>query len=542
MKRVTFLIAFIFTIFNISRAAGYKISGEIKGLENDTVLLGYYFGENKYATDTAFSNQGRFVFQGKEELKGGMYFVLLPEQQFFDIIITEQKFSFSTTMDNLIGNMKFNNSKENPPFYEYINFIGDKQNEVTPLRNKLQNTKGEKKENIEQKIADIDKDVKSYRTDFLAKHKNIFFSKIIKATTEIEFSGLDENKLITYKDNNGENQTIKAALAAKLEDNHPAKSAYKKEEQIEAFTNYKNHFWDHIDFSDERMLRTPIFFSKMELYLNKITIQNPDSIKKSADFMLEKAKRNKDIFKYIVTHITSTYERSKIMGMDAVFVHMVEKYYMQGECDWVDDKQLKKIIERAQEIAPNVIDAIAPDFIIERTLVDDDGKPMLDSSGKPVLISQPFMKDTNGVNYSLQSIKTDWTLLIFYGPSCGHCKKEIPKIKNVYDSLITLGVSITGFAVATEFDTLEWRKFIKEQEIGDWINVADILFDDNGDLQASSNWRDKYDIKSTPMVYLLYNVNQQNQIKAKKLNHEQLGPFILDFIEREEKKKTKQKQ
>ena len=131
--------------------------------------------------------------------------------------------------------------------------------------------------------------------------------------------------------------------------------------------------------------------------------------------------------------------------------------------------------------------------------------------------------------------------MIFYGPSCGHCKKEIPKIKNVYDSLITSGVSITGFAVATEFDTLEWKKFIKEQHIEDWINVADILFDENGDLQASSNWREKYDIKSTPMVYLLYNVNKQNQIKAKKLNHKQLGPFISDFIKREEKK-TKQKQ
>ena len=37
------------------------------------------------------------------------------------------------------------------------------------------------------------------------------------------------------------------------------------------------------------------------------------------------------------------------MGMDAVFVHMVENYYMTGEVDWVDEKQLKKIEERAEK-------------------------------------------------------------------------------------------------------------------------------------------------------------------------------------------------
>ena len=33
------------------------------------------------------------------------------------------------------------------------------------------------------------------------------------------------------------------------------------------------------------------------------------------------------------------------MGMDAVFVHMVENYYMTGEY-WVEEDQLKKIEER----------------------------------------------------------------------------------------------------------------------------------------------------------------------------------------------------
>ena len=41
------------------------------------------------------------------------------------------------------------------------------------------------------------------------------------------------------------------------------------------------------------------------------------------------------------------------MGMDAVFVHMVENYYMTGEAYWVED-QLKKIEEKRKN-CPNLI-------------------------------------------------------------------------------------------------------------------------------------------------------------------------------------------
>ena len=47
------------------------------------------------------------------------------------------------------------------------------------------------------------------------------------------------------------------------------------------------------------------------------------------------------------------------------------------------------------------------------------------------------------------------------------------------------------------------NKFINDQKTGDWINVADINHDDEGNPVASSDWRDKYDIYSTPVIYVL---------------------------------------
>lgn len=451
---------------------GYNISGEITNLKDSTVMLAYYFGGKQYATDTAEVINGKFSFTGKKALKGGMYLVVLSNQQYFDIVVSEQHFSFSTKLNDLIGSMTFKNSVENPPFYEYLNFITQMQKEVTPIRQQLENAEGDKKKDLQSKANAIDEQVKSYRETFIKNNADKFFSKIVIATTEIEIpkSPLDST-------------------------GQPDKTF--------PYRFYKKHFWDNMDFSDERILRTPIFYSKMDQYLDKLTAKHPDSINASADVLVSKAKANKEIFKYVVSHITSTYERSKIMGMDAVFVHMVEKYYLTNQCDWVDSTQLVKIADRAQKIAPNLIGRKASEF--------------LDFYGRP------FMKDTLGSLHTLQEINADYTLLIFYGPTCGHCKKEIPKVKHDVDSLLSKGYDIKTFAVATEFDKEEWKKFIKNQKIGDWINVADINHDEEGNPVASSDWRDKYDIYSTPVIYLL---DKEKKIIAKRISHSQIAEII----------------
>jgi hypothetical protein len=305
MKKITLLFILSLTITSISysqskfgkkkiakEVISYNISCEIEGLQDTSVILAYYFGGKQYATDTAQSVNGNFTFKGDKELKGGMYLVVLPNQQYFDIIVSENKFSFSTKLDDLVGAMTFKNSKENTPFYAYLKFITQMQKEVTPIRQKMENATGEEKENLQKTAGEIDNKVKNYRANFMKENSDVFFTKIVQATTEIE---IPESPL----DSTG----------------NPDKTF--------PYRFYKKHFWDNIDFSDQRMLRTPIFFNKMDQYLDKLTAKHPDSINVSADVLVNLSKANGEIFQYVVSYITSTYERSKIMGMDAVFVHMV---------------------------------------------------------------------------------------------------------------------------------------------------------------------------------------------------------------------------
>ena len=366
-----FLIFCLLLFFNNAFAQGYKISGEIKNMEDTTVILAYYFGGKQYATDTADVVNGKLTFSADQKLDGGIYLLVLPDGKYFELIISEQKFSFTTDKDDLVSSMRFQNSKENTAFYEYLKYITEKQKEVSPLKEKKSNAKSEEeKGKIQVAIAKVDDAVRAYKNTFNKKYPNVFFSKIIRATTDIEIPET------------------------------PLDSAGKPKENF-SFYYYKKHFWDNMDFSDQRMLRTPVFFNKMDQYLEKISPKHPDSIIVSADIMVEKSRANKEVFQYVVSYITSTYERSKIMGMDAVFVHMVEKYYINGECDWVKEKQLEKIIERANRISPNMIGKKPPNLVF---------------------------KDPLDKYHSLYHLQAKYTLLFFYDPDCAHCKKEAPKV------------------------------------------------------------------------------------------------------------------
>ena len=193
------------------------------------------------------------------------------------------------------------------------------------------------------------------------------------------------------------------------------------------------------------MLRTPIFHDKMKKYIIDYTPQVPDSINKSLDVLIEKSRPSAELFKYIINWSTHHYESSKIMGHDAVFVHMVFSYFITRQASWVDEVQLTNIIDKAMRISPNLIGTTAPYLTIP---------------------------DDKGVEQDLHKINAPFTLMFFYDPDCGHCKKETPLVKEVAENYADRGVKV--YAVCTEFDDEMWKEFIVEQGVEDWINVIDL--------------------------------------------------------------------
>ena len=441
-----------------SSKAGYSINVKVAGIKDTVCYLGNYYGDKQYLKDSArVDASGRFTFKGEETLDGGIYLVILPDKKYFEIIVDkEQFFSIETSETDYVKHMKVKGSEENLFFYEYLNYINPKGKEADNL-NKLLGTIENNEDStklIREQMQKIDKEVVGYKTSFIAKHPGTFVAAIFNAMTEVEIP------------------------EAPVLENGRIDSTFK-------FRYYKEHYWDNINFSDDRLLRTPIYHSKLKKYMENLTMQIPDSINKEASFVIEKAKSSPELFKYTVWFITNTYERSNIMGMDAVFVYLAEEYYMTNQAYWIDSLQLAKITNRAKQLKWILIGKKAPNLI---------------------------MKDINEKSYNLHNVAAKYTILYFWDPDCGHCQKITPALKDVYNKYKSQGVE--AFAVCTEKDTAKWKKFVDEKELN-WINVWD-------PYQLTS-YKKIYDIYSTPVIYLL---DEKKEIVAKRISVEQVEEYF----------------
>lgn len=482
MKRLALLAFSAFLAPLFSSAQAYEYTVKVNGFTDTVLYMANYYGAKQYYNDTAYVNKnGEFVFSGPKAKIGGIYSVIFPDKKsYFEFILNEPKFKLETNFNDLIGGMKVTGSEENKAFYEYLNFITNKQKGAQPLQQKLESASDSEKEAITAELEQIDNAVKEYQSNFISTNGNLFAAKLMKATMDIEIPEAPKNA----------DGSIDSTFQ---------------------FKYYKNHYLDNIDFADDRMLYTPVLHSKMDYYIKKLTLQVPDSINKAADYIVGLTKGNKETYKYVVHTITNEYEKSKIMGMDAVFVHMAENYYMDGKAFWMDSTKMEKVNERVTHLKPLLIGNTAPNLVL---------------------------MDTTGKWIDLSKISADYTILYFWDSGCGHCKKATPKLREAYNNELK-AMNVEIYAVGTELENSEWKKFIRENKLN-WINVSDspeVNKNPYPYLQYTTvnslNFRDIYDIFSTPQVFVL---DKDKKIIAKKLGVEQIAEFLTDYSEAMSKK------
>ncbi|GAB4054477.1 thioredoxin-like domain-containing protein [Spirosoma litoris] len=422
-------------------SAGFRITGQIKGLKDTTCVLAHYFGSTQYIPkDTArVDAAGNMVFEGKKSLPQGLFLVVVPKKGYLQLLITDdQQFSFETDTTNMIKDMKVTGSKENELFYAYQQQLSKLSDEAQALniQRKIR-TDDVSKAMFNKQMGDLQKQANDYRVQFLKENPTTFAAKLFKATAEPE-----------------------VPPAPKASNGRP--------DSVWVFNYFKNHFWDDFDFADERFVRTPFLQQKIERYIKELTVQTPDSLIKEADFLVNKAiaGKNTEVKYYTIYYITSQYEQPKVMGTDGLFVHMFEKYYKTGIMTVSDSSTLKSIGERVATMKPNLV-------------------------GK-ILVS-PVMSDTLRRPIAFQNIKADYTVVFFYSPTCGHCRESAPKVKKFVDDYKGKGVEVV--AIAIDQSPEDWKKFIKEFKLGNAINGYDFSY--------RTDYRHQYDVWTTPTIYIL---------------------------------------
>lgn len=447
-------------------ATGYNIRVKIEGLQDTTLLLAYHFGNRKYIKDTIqVDSQGAGEFKGDEALPGGIYLVVLPEMDYFEILIDrEQDFSIETTRTEPVMNMKVQGSDENRQFIEYHRFMNRKQSESSSVQERLENNRNnpDSLQKLQAMGRELDREVQQYWNSLIEANPGTLLASLLFAMQKPPIPEFEVPADATNPD------SLRWTMG---------------------YEYNKEHFFDNIDFSDERLLRTPVLHNKLEQFFTRTIIQNPDTIIPEAVRIVEKSKVNDKVFQYVLVFLLNHYERSHIMGLDEVFVELAERYYLSGEAFWVTEETINKLRERVERIKPNLLGATAAEL---------------------------KMRTPGGDYVSLHNTNAEYTILYFYEPACGHCKVVTPRLNKLYEIYRDRGLEV--FAVYIYGDVEEWTEYISQNNL-QWINVFD--------PQNETYFRHYYDVYSTPTIYIL---DSDKTIIAKRIGIETVEQMMEEFM------------
>jgi thiol-disulfide isomerase/thioredoxin len=444
---------------------GYEINVTIMDLQDSTVFLAYHLGDKQYIKDTVkLDRSGNGIFRGQQTLPQGIYMIVLPGRKYFEILISDnQRFSLSCTFSNYFNTLKFTGSKENSAFVEYQkNWVTMQQTAIAiskRIQNNKQNNDSLKILGSVQKLQE--ENMKAYLKSVVKANEGNFLGTLVKGLLPIDIPKF----------------TIPIG--------------YKNPDSIRWVMNYnynKDHFFDNIDLNDERLIRTPLLYSRLDSFFTNVLIQSPDTINKEIDKLINKCSSNYKMFQFVSVYLFNHFRESEIMGHDAVMVKIADDIYLSGKADWVTREFKDDLRKQIDLIRPNLIGKKAENMV---------------------------MDSYKGIFVSLYDVEKDFTVLYFWEPNCGHCQEATPKLKAYYDK--PKDYSLEVFAVCTTADKEKWTKYIEDNKLT-WIN--------GWDPKRISHFDFYYNVQSTPTIYVL---DKNKKIIAKKLAVEEIGPFIDNY-------------
>ena len=189
LKSVIVFSLLVSSIGLVQAKGGYNIKVKVAGVQDTNCFLAYYYGDKQYIKDTVDVNsKGEFTFKGEDTLGGGIYLIVMPDKQYFEVIVNQNSsFSIETDTSDFTGKMKVKGSQENSLFYEYLNYIQNKHKEVAPLRTLLKGVtdNADSTALLKKQISNVDKDVNKYKRDLREKYPETLMAKIFTASEEI---------------------------------------------------------------------------------------------------------------------------------------------------------------------------------------------------------------------------------------------------------------------------------------------------------------------------------------------------------------------
>lgn len=265
------------------------------------------------------------------------------------------------------------------------------------------------------------------------------------------------------------------------------------EQKKQQYLWLRSHYWDNIDLSEDGLVRSPVFHNKLQYYFDTYMPPLADTAVWMADDLIQsiEASGSREQYKYTIHFLLGYFENAKFMCFDKALWHIAKNYYCAGKAFWADSAYVSKMCIESDKMEPTLCDKKAPDL------------NMPDS--------------TFSRRIRMSEIDKPVTVLVFWDINCGHCKKEMPIISRMFDSLTNKHIEI--YAVYTQGDWEGWKKRLASDQYK-FINVANAFGEDK--------FREKYNIRTTPQILVL---DRDKNIRFKKIGARDLAKTIQYLLE-----------
>lgn len=468
-RTLLFSLLFFGALMSQAQAPGYEIRVTLKPFKNQYIYLGHYFGKTYPIVDSVMLDaQSKGVFRGEKSLPGGIYLIGYPDKnQFFEILVDkQQRFGIVADTARVAETIGFVNSPDNVAFLAYQKKMRDFGIRIRSVQERIQSGSPDSNQ-LREQLTQLDRQMNYYRKELIDSSGETLLGALMKAMREPE-------------------------LPASLK--KPKNAA----DSLAAYRYFKDHFWEGVNFWDGRLAYTPFFEEKVERYFKQLVAPDADSVNWEIDNMMAFAQINSEMTRLLLIKFLNRYLAQQYMWEDAVLVHLYEKYIANKTYPWLEEKGRKMVQDRAYSLMANILKSPA---------------------------AEVELPDAKGTPRSLYALVADYTVLIFWDPTCGHCKETLPRIDSIYQKKWSKqGVGIYAIAKETEGDQKMWTDFIQQNQLLQWTHV---YYSKNAEKQRIESgipgYSQLFDVQSFPTLYLL---DRDKKIIAKKLTFQQLDEIM----------------
>ncbi len=462
----------------------YSLKFKINGLQkNDTVYLADNYNGSKYLRDTAVvDKKGIANFTGNHRLQRGMYLFVFPKKQgYFEFLVGDNQ-DFLIEADtsyyesDYYAKFKTANSPENAAFASYQKDKVKFATQIMEIDQKLkaEGISEEETKDLNKKRDELYAEKTNIDKNYIAKNPDHLLSRFLQAMMEIEVP----KEIPMGKDG--------------------------KPDSGFQYRYYRDHFFDNIDFAEDGLMRMPIHIVKQKLdyYWDKVQIMEPDTAYNNAKKIIAKAANTVDLERYLIWYHINKFETSNLMGMDKAFVNLAKETYMVGKAWWADSAT-------AANISKNVIER-------EGSLLGKKGADLMLMTS-----NQDIITKTGSPWVRLYDYKAKYKFLIFWDPTCGHCKEVVPKLAKLYNNNINENWLV--FGLIQKDKEKEFGEFMKEHpEVQGWIHLDRSTVPTE---QYAENLK-KYYVIASPTIFIL---DEDNTIIANRMDVEKIPEFLENY-------------